>query len=234
MTAPINWIRQWLHDQSLRAVVGRAELRRNTMAGAHELDVVMNTELNTKRNHNDRRDLLMIQSGACWTAHGLWRAGYLEKGTCPWCGVHEETLKHLWWECPAHAHLRTSLKHKLTEQGITLPVCLELHGIPPEPSADMLGPMWPSAVTEQQPQDVAPLAGDDMVAWAECTEWLQGELRGAGHDDKIERLSVRQAACWFHGDYGELPGWNMDSLPFASGAGTAVAACCESCCKPCG
>ena len=152
----------------------------------------------------------MIQSGGCWAAYSLWRAGYLKQGTCPWCGLADETLQHMWWECPKHESHRQEVKQKLSEAGLTLPDCLALHGIPPEPSAQLQGPVWRSGSEGSIDPEPTDLVGDDRIAWAIACEWLESELTATGQTCHVDELTVRQMAGWLHGDYTALPQWQIE------------------------
>ena len=99
MEAPMNWVWPWLIQQSTAAVLKVAGTRRASMHGAAAFDRGMHDSLNKSRTSMERHDLLMVHSGAMWTASKPFKAGYLPWPCCPWCGSESETLEHLWWEC---------------------------------------------------------------------------------------------------------------------------------------
>ena len=123
-TAPINWFRTWLKPVGQCALVATAARRRPTMAGATQIDLEAHRLMASKLTEAQRKDLLMIQSGALWTAHGLHKAGFVSDNTCPWCGQSKEDLLHLWWQCPRHqqhcaavfALLQTAVSSKAGDQ----------------------------------------------------------------------------------------------------------------------
>ena len=169
MRDPINWIRPWLRHQGQQAAVRGVGHRRHTMEGANYIDVELNNKLKAKYNEDQKRDLLLVQSGGLWTAKALHKAGFLASETCPWCGADTEDLQHLWWECPQHEHCRSSAKALLGETWRSLPRCLSTHGIPPEAAGIAGSKLWRSQdcpQTEKRDEEPQELHGDDRAAWA--------------------------------------------------------------------
>ena len=211
MTDPINWVRQWLLRMSLKAVMAKVAARRKTYQGIGAVDFDALRALAAKRQADQQRDMLTIQAGALWTAHSLHKAGYLPTGTCPWRGIADEDLRHLWWECPAFESCRVEVwKHLRDLPWQRLPACLALRGIPVEPAADLLGPLWrrqdgPEGADEHEGHAMD-LQSDDRIAWIQVTNELAA-VAAPAQPNHVADLTVRQLGQFIQGGFPDFPQW---------------------------
>ena len=183
------------------------------MTGAEDVDLEMHGRLVTRHAEDQKRDLLMIQSGGLWTAHAMCKAGYLTSGLCHWCGEETEDLAHLWWRCKAHAHHRQEVLRKLGGRWEQLPPCVALHGIPVEPTADLEVPPWTRGVERGLSEHSRyHLVGDDRIAWTQIELELQTQTEYPNLPREPGKLTTRQLAQWMHGDFGEFPAWEIAEL----------------------
>ena len=217
MDAPINWVRPWLRAKSHAASARAAANRRTTLNGCHDLDVHLNRKLHKGRPDEKQRDLVMIQVGGLWTASSLKHAGFLQDDSCPWCRQKQEDLYHLWWECPEHEHCRARVRMLLGSQEVAmLPRCLTLHGLPPEPAADLQGPLWRRCDCppgpEREPTSALDLQGDDRIHWAECCEAVKRDMDAEQQSQPLEQWTVRTMTLWLQGDFQALPRWRLPRL----------------------
>ena len=183
------------------------------MQGGDHVDVDLNKRLKKGLSEAKKKDLLMIQAGGLWTASCLHKAGFLASPSCPWCGSAEEDLEHLWWGCPHHEHCRQKVR-RLVADWTQLPKCLSNHGIPPEPAGDPTMPLWrltdcPGDVREWDADIDGNLHGDDRLAWYEVKEQLEQEAAAAGVELDTKELTARQLALWIHGNFDDLPEWEL-------------------------
>ena len=208
MRAPRNWVRHWLTCVGHKAALNTVGARRNTMHGGRGYDPSMQQELKKDLTEQQAKDWLMIQSGGLWTTHSLHNAGYLQHGTCMWCGIEDEDLAHLWWRCPHHEHRRASVRLALKQAWTTLPPCLSLHGIPVEPHANLEGPLWGNN-SDADDTHANELQGDDRLAWHavlhELCEAL--EIESGQESEDCAQLSIRQLAQKLLGNYQPLAQW---------------------------
>ena len=176
--APINWVQLVLRDSGRIAAMERVAKRRRTMYGAAQVDFLMHHRLNASRSEQRKRDLLLIQSGALWTATSLHKAGYLVDPVCQWCGQAPETLAHLFWECPAHHECRAQVRKELKWHWQHLPTCLALHGIPVEPNGELNGAIWRASDCPEDPHAryAGELQSDDRISWGRVHEELTCEV----------------------------------------------------------
>ena len=217
-TDPINWIRKWLKQRANAAAVANAAKRRDTMSSDALFDNNMHERLNAKRTDRQQRDLLMIQSGAIWTAAGLTKAGLMKDAKCSWCGHHDEDLMHLWWECPHFERHRQRAFELMKHWGPRdLPLGLALHGQPLEPSGDITGPLWrredcPSGPQRQEQTAATEVTGDLHFAWENCQEDYNNTVE---QDEKVpwSKLTCRQMAQWIQGGFGTMPSWTKGVQP---------------------
>ena len=180
------------------------------MRGGGQVDLCMHHRLLMKRSEEQRRDLLLIQSGALWTASAMAKAGYLEGDECPWCHKQAEDLGHLFWTCSQHEHCRSKVR-QLGIDGTQLPRILGLHGIPVEPAGDLDAAIWRE---EDRPQDAPaawtpPLQGDDTISWACAHEELTAEIAREGGQHQLETRTARQVGEWIQGGFQQLPTWEQ-------------------------
>ena len=219
LTWPINFVRVWLKERSHAATIRQVAQRRKSMAGCQHFDGDMHRHLMRKRSEEERRTLLMIQSGGVWTAHTLFRTGYLPQDVCPWCGGAPETLEHLWWECPALEEHRKRIRHYVPlGKHRDLPACVALHGLPTELGADLDADLWrhqdtiwaeedlectpPNSHTRQnQP---AP-AAEEKMAWNYAL--VQIHEKGGS----IASMTLRQLGEWLQDGFGQLPKWTIEA-----------------------
>ena len=97
-----------------------------------------------------------------------------------------------------------------------LPRCLTRHGLPPEPAADLQGPLWRRGDCppgpEREPTSVLDLQGDDRIHWAECCQAVQREMDAAQQSQPIQQWTVRTMTLWLQGDFQALPRWRQPRL----------------------
>ena len=188
------------------------------MAGANNVDMEMHSRVKEPLPEEKKKDLLMIQAGGLWTGCSLAKAGYLANGLCPWCGIEDEDLEHLWWRCPCHEQWRGQVRRLLPHGWEYLPPCLAQHGIPPEPAGKLDGPRWRACdcnLDAGPPPEETELIGDTRLAWAEVSQLVEQELRLQQPTANLEDLTIRQVAQWINGDYLQLPPWNIEACPTA-------------------
>ena len=190
MEAPINWARAWLKNMGHRAATAQAARRRRHLEGAADFDADMHRKLQNARPDEQRRQLLMVQSGAVWTASTLHKAGYLQSDVCSSCGKAAETLKHLWWDCPEHEHHRKRIRTLVPDGPDCLPPCLAHFGIPVEPSADLQGRMWKQGKELGTEAKLTPMQTEAWTAVAD--EWVQQAPHAGVHI--LSELAVCQLA----------------------------------------
>ena len=71
----------------------------------------------------ERGTLEGIKVGSFRSYERLAQAGLAHSANCPFCGQADETLEHMWWQCPAWAHLRSSPDLPSESQREALPPC---------------------------------------------------------------------------------------------------------------
>ena len=104
----------WKHEvrQGLRLVEWRrAAARRadckglDTVAGVDKL-ATCGLLSSGKLGASEIGDLRSILCGSIRFGARLCEAGIWDSALCPFCGLEEETSRHVWWHCPAWQHLR--------------------------------------------------------------------------------------------------------------------------------
>ena len=190
-----------------------------TMIGCDLFEVEINRQLMKGRSDEDRRTLHMVQAGGLWTAHNLYKAGYLQLDVCPWCQGAQETLEHLWWECPAFEHLRADIRRYIPlGQHRHLPPCVALHGLPTELSGDLHGDVWraqdiPWAGDDPDvtPQDTCTRQGQPTMTTDQALAWQQALplLHRAGCE--ANNLTLRHLGEWMQEGYEPLPHWHLQA-----------------------
>ena len=134
----------------------------------------------------------------------------MQTGLCPWCQKEVEDLHHLWWVCEAHERQRAKVRELLPGGPNSIPRSLALHGLPVEPSGDMMGPVWrevdcPEHKTPDQHE--WELQGDARIAWNQTTERILEAMGTQSQPVTLEALTVRQVGMWTHDGYATLPTW---------------------------
>ena len=182
------------------------------MQGAGQVDLCIHHQLQKKLTEEQRADLLLIQSGAIWTASAMHRAGYLETPLCPWCQKATEDLAHLFWECEHHEHCRGPVREKGIDWA-KLPKALALHGIPVEPAAKLDAGLWRHQDCQEPAEDrPCDMQGDDRVSWACVHEEITETIARQRGTRTIESMTTRQLGEWIQGDFSELPAWEIGDV----------------------
>ena len=96
------------HLGRVRAI-SRAQQTRRHYEGLEQVDWKTSVRLTRKIGTVNRGLLIQIVCDSVWTQRLKYCAGLTEEPTCPWCG-EEETLLHLWFECPQWEALRGVLR----------------------------------------------------------------------------------------------------------------------------
>ena len=85
--------------------------------------------------------LRRILADSIWTAALRHRIGKLPAATCPHCCRCEETLEHMWWECPAWESQRAAHAEANEAFSDAWPVCLKRCGICPQGCSAPVAPV---------------------------------------------------------------------------------------------
>ena len=142
MQDPIQWVRATLIGAGTAAAMRRVASRRQTYQCRGRIDLRMSKVLHRALTKEQQTDLLVIQAGGLWTAATLRKAGLIDSPACPWCSDQQESLEHLWWECPAMSEIRRVALGTINFDHASLPRTLAIHGLAPEMGNDVDLAFW--------------------------------------------------------------------------------------------
>ena len=111
-----------------------------------------------RRPAGERNLLNLVRTGSAWARDRLYHAGPVASQACPRCGVPQQTVAHIIWECPGYVSIRKEVHSEFGENGkLFLHKALML-GIAPKMTAAQGTTYWGTEFTFLQ-ENTRKLAG---------------------------------------------------------------------------